>query len=63
VRARQTVLSGATLERLFGERSAAGRYMLWQKLARQYDWSRLLTVRRNFETALLVLRDSPLASG
>ena len=61
VRPRRTVLSSAMLTCLLGERSVARRFVLWQALARQYDWPPLLTVRRDLKTPLLVHRDSPLA--
>jgi hypothetical protein len=55
------VLHGEILAELVGSRSAALRFAAWQRLAANYGWPSLLTLRRDNDPPLVVPRDSPLA--
>jgi hypothetical protein len=60
VRPRRMVLAGETLRTLLGE-ADAHRFAAWQALAVRHDLPPLMTVQRDGELPLVLVRDSPLA--
>jgi Lantibiotic dehydratase, N terminus len=60
IRSRQTTLSQELLQEMIAL-SPPDRYLIWQKMARDFGWSKLLNIRVDNEPSLLIKSDSPLA--